>query len=224
MGGGGDPQILLVFYKSFIRGIIDYGSSLYANTPESTLTLMDRVQNQGLKLLVALRTTKTTPIPALQSEANVLPLLLRSIHLAKQYVLRTVSNSTNEFTSLLFNFPYLKIQKTISFVSRIILELKPLNHSSYIVDRYPYKNSNAASSQVSHKIRPTQPLCNSRRILHIYTNAPKTNDRCSIAFYSPHNPEIQSQLDIPELFSVYMAHFLTIYLSLRCVLEHFTHF
>jgi len=66
-------------------------------------------------------------------------------------------------------------------------------------------NSNAAPSQVSHEIIPTQPLCNSRRSLHIHTDASKTNDRCLIAFYLPHNPEIQGQFNIPKMTSVYMA-------------------
>ena len=68
---GRDPQILLMFYKFFMRGIMDYGSILYANAPESTLAFLDWVQNQGLKF--TLEATKTTPIPALQYESKILP-------------------------------------------------------------------------------------------------------------------------------------------------------
>ena len=61
---------------------------LYANAPESTLALLDRVQNQGLRL--ALRAIKTTPIPSLQYESKIPSLLLRRIRLAEQYVFKAI--------------------------------------------------------------------------------------------------------------------------------------
>ena len=53
----------------------------------------------------------------------------------------------------------------------------------------------------------------------IYTDASKTNDRCSIAFHSPHHLEIQGQFNISNMTPVYSykAELTAIFLSLKCV-------
>jgi len=46
---------------------MEYGASLFANAPKTSLILLERVQNHSLRL--ALGATKTTPISALKCEA-----------------------------------------------------------------------------------------------------------------------------------------------------------
>jgi len=77
---GGDPASLLLFYKSFVRSIIDYDSFLYANAPETTLLLLEWVQNHAIRL--ALGATKITPILALQAESKIPPLSFKRTKLA----------------------------------------------------------------------------------------------------------------------------------------------
>jgi len=131
--GEGDPQILLMFYKSFIRGIIDYGSILFANATESTLALLDRVQNQGLRLHYW-EPSKLRPFRLL----NTNPIFLHS--------------SCEEFTSpnnmYSERFPILPtriyiitVQLSIPRESRNLFPLYPKSSKSqYKIDRYPYKN------------------------------------------------------------------------------------
>ena len=73
---------------------MDYGSILYVNDPESTLTVLYRIQNQSLRF--ALGATKSTPIPAPEYESKVPhQLFLRRIRLAEQLIFRILSNSTS---------------------------------------------------------------------------------------------------------------------------------
>jgi len=138
---GGDPTIFLTFYETFVRGIIDYGSILYANAPDSTLVLLDRIQNQSLRF--AFGTSKTTPIPALEYETKIPPVFLRRIHLVVQYVLKKPSTSTSTDAT---PYQFLKIHNTwkytklMSLLSRIIRELCSLKSSVYNKDRYAYMN------------------------------------------------------------------------------------
>jgi len=130
-------------------------------------------------------------------------------HLAQRHFSPSYPATAFTHYSIFHNW---RFKKSIPLISQVIQELYPLNRSLYKIDRYLYKNfpyldifhkgpvqythqinSNVAPSQASHVILPTQPLSDSRRTLRIYTDASKTNDRYSIAFYSPHNLEIQGQ-------------------------------
>jgi len=51
--------------------------------------------------------------------------------------------------------------------------------------------------------------------LYIYTDASKRNDSCSIAFYSPHLPNFQSQRNLHPLSPVLSAELIAIYLALK---------
>jgi len=74
--GGGDPSILILFYKSFIRSIMDYGSIRFANAPKSTLILQDRVQNYFIRL--AIGATKYRPSQLSNSNPTLPPLLKKN--------------------------------------------------------------------------------------------------------------------------------------------------
>jgi len=76
------------FYKAFVRSLMEYGAFLYDNAPESTLLLLERIQNHAIRL--ALGATKTTPILSLQSESKIPPLSFRRTKVAQQHTLRAV--------------------------------------------------------------------------------------------------------------------------------------
>jgi len=165
-----------MFYESFVGGIIDYGSILYANDPESTLALLDRAQNQGLTL--SMGATKTTPIPVLQYESNISPLFLRRIQstqkrspiLPTQICFITFQFFIHGDSRNLFPL-YTESSKSITlWIAAYTNRLKSLEIFHEWPTPYTHQtNSNAAPSRVSHGILPNQPLCNSRKTLHIYT-------------------------------------------------------
>ena len=81
---GSSKKILKLFYCSYIRSKIDYGSIIYHNASENFLQKLDKLQNQCIRTMLGAR--KTTPISALHAEANILPLVLRRKFLtAKTY-------------------------------------------------------------------------------------------------------------------------------------------
>ena len=95
-------------------------------------------------------------------------------------------------------------------LTQIIKEALPLKNRFYKIDRYPYKNlpnfeifyewpsqfldqtnSNFPQTKNFNELILNQLVCESRTSLLIYTDASKTNDRCSIALHSPHHSENQ---------------------------------
>ena len=63
---GADPQVCLLFYKSFLRSIIDYGSLLYASASKHLLRKLDIIQNKALRISLGAmsstpRTARTAP-------------------------------------------------------------------------------------------------------------------------------------------------------------------
>ena len=77
---GASSKILRLFYITYIRAIIDYGSILYSTVAPSKLKKLEGVQNSCCRLILGAR--RTSPILSLQAEAHVLPLELRRGFLA----------------------------------------------------------------------------------------------------------------------------------------------
>lgn len=90
---GADQFVSLLFYKSYIRSIIDYGSILYGSGSYSRLTKLDRIQTKSLKIAVGLM--KSTPNEATLVESLVPPLEIRRQILASNYVILQNSRCNN---------------------------------------------------------------------------------------------------------------------------------
>ncbi len=69
---GADRTSLLRVYTSHIRSILDYGSIVYNSAKPSNIKKLNSVQNQGIRLSIG--AFRTSPVPSLQAEANILPL------------------------------------------------------------------------------------------------------------------------------------------------------
>ena len=69
---GASRDSLIIFYKTYIRSKIDYGSIVYGSASSTTLKMLDVVQSSALR--IATGTFKTAPIVSLQAETNILPL------------------------------------------------------------------------------------------------------------------------------------------------------
>ena len=69
---GASVNILTVFYKSFIRSKLDYGSIIYGSACKTQLHKLDVIQSAALRIITGAFTT--SPILSLQIETNLLPL------------------------------------------------------------------------------------------------------------------------------------------------------
>ena len=52
--GGTDPKILIRLYKVYIRSIFEYGSICFLHCPESTLNIMQKIQNKAIRISLKL--------------------------------------------------------------------------------------------------------------------------------------------------------------------------
>lgn len=74
-GWGGDNETLLHLYRALIRSRIEYGSLAYDTASDTTLTTINRIQNEALR--IALGAYRTSPISSLHCLAGELPPDLR---------------------------------------------------------------------------------------------------------------------------------------------------
>ena len=81
---GADRATLLRLYKSLVLPIIEYGSVVYAGGCKTALNEVVKIQN--LFLRIALGVLRTSPIPALEVESNIMPLKFRRMELTLRYI------------------------------------------------------------------------------------------------------------------------------------------
>ena len=72
---GEDRIVLLRLYRALVCLKLDYGCFIYGAACKSYISLLDPIQNQGLRL--SLGAFRTSPAHSLCVEANELPLRLR---------------------------------------------------------------------------------------------------------------------------------------------------
>ena len=70
---GANRELLLNFYRTYIRSKISYAAPATATACQSRKEILEKIQNAALR--VALGARKTSPITSLQVEANLPPLL-----------------------------------------------------------------------------------------------------------------------------------------------------
>ena len=83
---GANKELLLNFYKSYIRSKISYAATATASACQSRKETLEKIQNAALR--VALGARKTSPKTALQVEADMPPLLDHLETLCLQYYFR----------------------------------------------------------------------------------------------------------------------------------------
>lgn len=91
-----DPDINLLFYKSYVWPILDYGSIFYGSATNSRLVKIDRIQYKAKRLVKG--AYRSTPTTSLLTECNETPLNNRREILASKYLLNILSYSFNTLT------------------------------------------------------------------------------------------------------------------------------
>ena len=69
---GADRELLINIYRAYIRPKLTYGITAVASASETNLDRLERIQNAAIRIAIGAR--NTSPIKALQVEANILPL------------------------------------------------------------------------------------------------------------------------------------------------------
>uniref|UniRef100_A0A1Y1M4T0 Reverse transcriptase zinc-binding domain-containing protein n=1 Tax=Photinus pyralis TaxID=7054 RepID=A0A1Y1M4T0_PHOPY len=96
---GAHPKSLLAIYKALILSRIDYGCYSYSTGSFTLLSKLDKIQNLAIRY--SLGTFPTSPISALNVEANILPLALRRKQLIINYYRKVCLNDEHPNYNLL---------------------------------------------------------------------------------------------------------------------------
>ena len=90
---GRDRTVLLQLYRALVCSKLDYECFIYGAACKSYLSLLDPIQNQGLRL--SLGAFRTSPAQSVCDEVNELPLHLRREKLALQFATKIAANPNN---------------------------------------------------------------------------------------------------------------------------------
>lgn len=91
---GADPKISLMFYRAYIRSILDYGCVLYGSTSNTNLLSLDRIQYKSIRICIG--AMKSSPCQAILAEAQEPPLALRRQYLANKMMIKIRTFSANK--------------------------------------------------------------------------------------------------------------------------------
>lgn len=86
---GSDPNIAILFFRSFTRSILDFGGMFYESACKSQLEKIIKVHNKGLRMCVGY--LKSTPVIAMQAELTEPPTHLRHQYLADKFLVFLLS-------------------------------------------------------------------------------------------------------------------------------------
>ena len=87
---GSDPETLIIFFKSYIRSIIDYSSFIYFPRNINLIEKIERIQYQAIRCALGYR--KTTPTNVIMAEAKLDYIQLRAKYLGDCFFAKTLSN------------------------------------------------------------------------------------------------------------------------------------
>ena len=82
--GGTDPKILVRLYKVYIRSIFEYGSVCFVHSPDSTLDIMQRIQNRAIR--TCLRLPRYVSLKILHESACLPMIKVRLLQLSSKMV------------------------------------------------------------------------------------------------------------------------------------------
>ena len=90
---GAHRNMLIIFYQSYIRSKLLYAIQVYCSASKTILSRLEVVQNNAIRIITGLR--RSTPIAAIQFEANLLPHELIIKKFVLRYYYRITSLPTN---------------------------------------------------------------------------------------------------------------------------------
>ena len=85
---GADPKISLMFYKAYVRALIDFGSIFYGSATKTRLLKIDCLQHKALQIITG--ALSSTPTNDLLAETGESPLSLRILHLAEKCIVKNI--------------------------------------------------------------------------------------------------------------------------------------
>ena len=230
---GADPSICLLFYKAFIRSILDYSSVFYGSAAQTHLKKLEIIKNKCLRQSVGF--LKSTPISVMEAETGEPPLELRRNFISDKLLLKLISKNSviipkiNQLTILCFTHSYWRVkklpmlvqsyswitQKKESIYSNNVLPYYQINYSAYdklakvIISNYEENNY-----LILKKLLLEQQHSVWKNYEHIFTDGSVLNGKTGCAFFHK-NKKITKKIKLPDGVSIYSAELWAIIESLK---------
>ena len=218
---GADPNIALLFYKSLVRSIIDYGSIFYGTAADIHLQKIDRVKYKCLRLCLGL--LKSTPINVIEVETCEPPLNLRRQLLSDKFISKNVSkksdciNNLHTLMTLSLTSPYWILRKTTLMINSYLKILENSQHcyKSDLLPCYEVDYEDLLKEIKTHYLKiDTSPHTNQifqyeiekrwPNYEFIFTDGSKKEHKTGCAFYHL-NIKKGEKFKMPKSASIYTA-------------------
>lgn len=234
---GADPNASLMFYKAYVRSILDYGSIFYGSAAVTHLKKIETVKNRCLRLCIGF--LKSTPIPVIEAETLEPPLYIRRNYLCDKFLLKLINKNSNIITKvhnlamLTLTHPYWKSKKSpiitdsylwmAEFKNDIFSSSNPF-FGSLDVEFFKFISKILIER---HEENPTLIKNNFLENLntkwknyeHIYTDGSLCNNKSGCAFYHQ-NRNIKRQFKLMDSTSIFSAELWAIWESLLYCLQY----
>lgn len=232
---GADVDTALLFYRGYIRSILDYGCIFYGSTSNTNLNKIRSVQLRALRICIGAMTS--SPRELVFAEAQEMPYHLRINFLANKYLLKLKYSSQTSFFSLFLLFVETLTNTywanrnspplTEDFLFIKQFENNIIETSKHTVYTIPYPalltTFEVIIPAVTHasvaKTTLTEVLNQYIGYKHIYTDGSKRDDGVGCAFYVT-DPEYSEGYKLHDLASVYTAELTAIKEALKWILSN----
>ena len=228
---GCDVQTSIIFYKSYIRSILDYGSILYGSACKSLLNKIDRVQYKALR--VCLGAMRSSPVEALLVEALEPPLCLRRESLSAKFLFKhTFFNTdliinirklneydlTNKYWLKKNSPPLCEAFRSHNVALNQIQTFHPTDYEYYsVIEPVTVKTPSFTNNALANSFILKEELSNFKDSILIYTDASKSLEGNGAAFYCP-TLNVEHKYKINKECSIFTTEALAILEALNFVL------
>ena len=178
---GDDRTVLLRLYRALVHSKLVVGCFFYAAACKSYISLLDPIQDQGLRL--PLGAFRTSPAHRLCVEVNELPLCLKREKLAHQIATKIAANPNNRVYEIIFNPRYVdlfrrKPRVIQTFGIRIKESLEELDFDPDIIAKFElpetppwtYPTATVTVEHIYHACPKYSELGNSRIKAYLYVS------------------------------------------------------
>nr|CAH7736489.1 unnamed protein product [Callosobruchus chinensis] len=232
---GADPNICLIFYRSLVRSILDYGSIHYGNASHCHLKKIEQIKNKGLRLSIGY--LHSTPINVMEIECVEPPLHLRRQMLSNRATMKMILKEKDSQLHTLFILSltsrYWRFKKPPLILESYeqILPVKDAVHTSKIIPVYSLQQSALKSpleiiytnySNEDHFIawRFKEDLNRRwKKWTWIFTDGSKQDNAVGCAFFH-YNENYSEQYRLPIECSIYSAELVAIKKALEYCLNN----
>ena len=236
-----DRATLLKLYKAIVRPVIEYGAAVYSGGKTKTLDRLEPIQNSFLR--VALGAMRTSPISALQVEANIPPLSIRRKELSLRFYAKIQQFPDHVAYTAIHTLPRLhhnyvgpcERRTGLTMASRVKMYCDELQVESPVTNPHPKldtvpwklhprkvtflihrKKSETLEAEVQQEFLLFK--MKHENFTFIYTDGSKIQNRTGNAIFAEELGDRKCRL--PDCTSVYMAELHAIYLALKLIKRH----